>query len=114
VGVVELGHPSEHGEALMKGDWNLGTLEMMVGRGAPILPISAAPTPVTIKEEPMQPQLLPLGCSAENPMEIVNRSDDDEVVIASHSLGAEGILPSGQIESFLRVIYKIAHQLPSG
>jgi superfamily II DNA helicase RecQ len=30
------------------------------------------------------------------------------------TLGAEGVLPSGQIESFLRVIYEITHQLPSG
>jgi hypothetical protein len=89
VGAVELGHPSEHGEALKKGDWNLGTLEMMVGRGALILPISAAPTPVAIKEEPMQSQLLPLGCSAENPMEIVNGPDDDEVVIASFTTAAK-------------------------
>jgi hypothetical protein len=30
------------------------------------------------------------------------------------SLGAEEVLPSGQIESFLRVIYEITHQIPSG
>jgi hypothetical protein len=30
------------------------------------------------------------------------------------SLGADPYLPSGQIESFFRVIYEITHQLPSG
>jgi hypothetical protein len=30
------------------------------------------------------------------------------------TLGADPYLPSGQIESFLRVIYEITHQLPSG
>jgi hypothetical protein len=30
------------------------------------------------------------------------------------TLGAEGVLPSGQIESFFRVIYEITHQLPDG
>ena len=81
----------------------------------PVLAISAAPAPVTIKEEPGQVQHLPPAGSVDNPMEIDDSGDDEAVVhnsVVTPKRRMKGVCIAGDLLAFLKFLITVPP--PSG